>query len=88
MGIHLVNLLSQNADNQMTVTSRSRRTGMGNVVYVQGNGRDLSFLDILLKEKYDVVVDFMNYRTEEFHARYRRLLSSCGQMVRKVVSIV
>ena len=49
--------------------------------YVQGNGHDIAFLNTLLKDKYDVIVDFMNYHTEEFRERYRILLNACGQFV-------
>lgn len=81
MGVHLVDLLSQDSGNRITVTSRSRREGKGNISYVQGNSHDMVFLNTLLKDKYDVVVDFMNYRTEEFRERYQLLLDACGQYV-------
>ena len=81
MGVHLVNLLSSNPNCRITVTSRSRREGKDNVSYVQGNGHDIAFLNTLLKDKYDVIVDFMNYHTEEFRERYRILLNACGQFV-------
>ena len=81
MGVHLVELLSQEPGNRITVTSRSRRKGRGNVSYLQGNGHDMGFVASLLEEKYDVIVDFMNYRTEEFLERYQLLLTSCGQYV-------
>ena len=41
----------------------------------------MGFVAPLLEEKYDVIVDFMNYRTEEFLERYQLLLTSCGQYV-------
>ena len=81
MGVHLVDLLSTNPDCRITVTSRSYRKGKRNVSYVQGNGHDMAFLKTLLKDKYDVIVDFMNYRTEEFRERYQLLLNACGQYV-------
>lgn len=81
MGIHLVGLLSQHPDLQITVTSRSKREGRRNVFYVQGNGHDMTFVIPLLEEKFDVIVDFMNYRTEEFRKRYQQLLAACGQYV-------
>ena len=81
MGVHLVDLLSPNSDCRITVTSRSRREGKGNVSYAQGNGHDMAFLNTLLKDKYDVIVDFMNYHTEEFRERYRLLLNACGQYI-------
>ena len=79
MGTHLVNLLSQNKNYRITVTSRSHYEGKGNVSYVQGNGHDMAFLTMLLKDKYDVIVDFMHYRTEEFGNRYQFMLGACGQ---------
>ena len=81
MGVHLVDLFLQDPDNRIVVTSRSRRMDKGNVRYVQGNGHDMKFLATLLQDKYDVIVDFMNYRTEEFRERYQLLLAACGQYV-------
>lgn len=81
MGIHLVDLLSIRPDMQIIVTSRSKRESRDNVSYVQGNGHDLNFLSLLLKEKYDVIVDFMKYSTEEFQKRYQQLLAACEQYV-------
>lgn len=81
MGVHLVELLSQNPDNRITVTSRSHWEGKGNVSYIQGNAHDMDFLGTLLREKYDVIVDFMVYGTKEFRERYKTLLASCGQYV-------
>lgn len=81
MGIHLVDLLSQNPDNQIVISSRSHRKGKGNVSYIQGNSYDMNFLTMLLNNKYDVIVDFMHYHTEEFRDRYRLLLNACGQYI-------
>ena len=81
MGKHLVDLLSQNIDNKIVVTSRSKRTDNGNVTYVQGNAHDKNFLASLLGGKFDVIIDFMVYRTEEFRERYRQLLMACDQYV-------
>ena len=81
MGVHLVDLLSRDPNKRITVTSRSYREGKNNVSYIQGNGHDMTFLVTLLKEKYDVIIDFMNYHTEEFRERYRLLLNACGQYI-------
>lgn len=81
MGLHLVDLLSKNSDNQLTVSSRRKQIGKDNLTYVQGNAHEMTFLSQILKERYDVIVDFMNYHTDEFKERYQLLLSSCDQYI-------
>lgn len=79
MGVHLVNLLSEYPNNQLVVSSRREQSGKDNLTYVRGDAHNIAFLSQLLKERYDVIVDFMNYHTEEFKERYQLLLASCGQ---------
>ena len=80
MGEHLVQLL-RNTDNVITVTSRKERDNLDNIRYAQGNAHEMPFLNELLKEHYDVIVDFMSYGTEEFESKYMTFLSSCKQYV-------
>ena len=80
MGAHLVELL-RNTDNEVTVTSRKKRDKSDNICYVQGNAHEMSFLNDLLKEHFDVIVDFMSYGTEEFKTKYQTFLDSCKQYV-------
>lgn len=61
MGIHLVDLLSKYSNNQLIVSSRRKLLGKDNLTYVQGDAHNMAFLSQLLKEKYDVIIDFMNY---------------------------
>lgn len=65
------------------VTSRSKReSDHASLEYIHGDARDLEFLqDILTTDEYDVVVDFMNYSTEEFRDRYELLLGNCKQYI-------
>lgn len=82
MGVYLVDYLADYRDNQIVVTSRSAHISKReNVRYVQGNARDNEFVETLLKDKYDVVVDFMNYNIDDFASRYVRLLSSTQQYI-------
>lgn len=81
MGLHLVNELSKCNDNQLVVSSRQKLLGRKNLTYVQGNAHETTFLLQILKERYDVIVDFMSYRTDEFKERYQLLLSSCDQYI-------
>ena len=79
MGVDLVKILGARGD-RVTVTSRSeRKSEFGNVKYVKGNAHNPAFLKSLLAEKYDAVVDFMIYTTDEFRARRDLLLGAADQ---------
>lgn len=81
MGIDLVEMLAQRGE-AVTVTSRSaRKSEYSHVKYVQGDARDTDFLRGLLHDRYDAVVDFMVYSTEEFKERLGLLLDAAGQYV-------
>lgn len=78
MGTHLVDKLIQNGIDTF-VTTRSYRTSGENLHYIQGNAKDLIFLERILDEHWDAVVDFMIYKTEDFRKRYNLLLDSTSQ---------
>jgi nucleoside-diphosphate-sugar epimerase len=80
MGVHLVKLLSDSGNN-VTVTSRSITKSSKNVNYVCGNAHEDVFLNIFLKESWDVIVDFMVYSTSKFELRINNLLNATKQYV-------
>ena len=81
MGVHLVELLSQRGD-AVFVTSRRERPSRKNVTYVRGDAHDNVFLQTLLdSRRWDAIVDFMVYRTEEFRHRVPQLLAATAQYV-------
>ncbi|WOG02683.1 NAD-dependent epimerase/dehydratase family protein [Segatella copri] len=80
MGTHLVSLF-ENTDNEVWVTSRSKRADKHNVKYFQGNAHDVNFLKKVLNQPVDIIVDFMIYTTLEFKNRVNFLLASCKQYV-------
>lgn len=60
----------------VVVTSRSAHASDGSgVEYRQGNAKDDAFLDALLSERFDAIIDFMIYSTDAFSARCETLLS-------------
>ena len=62
---------------EVYITSRSAHaSNERGLVYLQGNAKDEAFLDELLSERFDAIVDFMIYTTESFAARCEKLLSS------------
>lgn len=80
MGEELVPLLAETIDNTLVITSRKKQEVSGNVRYIQGDAMNLDFVfDILRRDSYDVIVDFMLYSVGEFNARYELLLKSCKQ---------
>jgi len=62
------------------VTSRSRHEN-GDIIFHCGNAHENSFLEELLKDEFDVIVDFMSYKTDEFAARASMLCAETGQYV-------
>ena len=79
MGVDLVKILAERGEN-VTVTSRSeRKSEFDNVKYIKGDAHDMTFLQSLLNEKFDAIVDFMVYNTEEFRLRRDMLLSATNQ---------
>jgi nucleoside-diphosphate-sugar epimerase len=80
MGAHLVRLLSDDGV-EVTVTSRSRGGTQGLVRYLQGSAMDPAFLDALLREPWDAIVDFMVYSTASFAGRVAPLLNATSQYI-------
>lgn len=83
MGNYLVNILSENTDNFIYVTTRTKRTSQKeNVNYIEGNAKNEMFLSkVLNKMIWDCVVDFMVYHTTEFQSRVNQILNSTKQYV-------
>lgn len=82
MGEYLIEILNQNPEWQIHVTSRSDRKNHGNIKYIKGNARDHGFMrGLLSNHHYDVIVDFMNYGYDEFMGCHRELLDATGHYV-------
>ena len=80
MGIHLSRILSKSYD--VYITSRSHHENKGGIHYFHGNAKDPVFIkEVLSSEKWDCVIDFMTYKTDEFKNRINLLLSSTSQYV-------
>ena len=78
MGEPLVKLLGERGD-EVYVTSRKKRESNGKIRFIQGDAHDLFFMQQELSKKYDAVVDFMIYSTEDFKKRLRIYLKSTRQ---------
>lgn len=78
MGEPLVRLLSRRGD-EVCVTSRRKRESEENIHYIQGDAHDLAFVQEVLKDGYDAIVDFMIYPTVVFKKRAQIYLDSTDQ---------
>lgn len=77
MGVYLVDILSKANIYNITVTSRSQHNEkVPNARYIKGNARDEKFLKEICKDKWDVIVDFMNYDLLEFQNNMKILLKA------------
>lgn len=63
------------------VTTRHARDTIGPVRYIQGDALNETFLRRLLRQDWDVIVDFMVYDTLGFLSRSDALLGATGQYV-------
>lgn len=76
MGVPLVNILLK-FGHDVVVTSRIERKSRDlRVRYIKGDAKNVIFLREVLKERYDVIVDFMHYHADELNTRIEILLSS------------
>lgn len=80
MGVHVTRLLAEAGCN-VVVTSRRGRESGGGVRYVKGDAKDPAFLNGLLAERWDAVVDFMVWTTSAFRERFEKFLASTDQYV-------
>lgn len=79
MGSPLVDILGQNPKNQIYVTTRLERQGTEHLIYIRGNAKEESFFAFLMEKDYDVIVDFLVYRTDELEKRIPILLEHTKQ---------
>lgn len=81
MGLPLIAKLDSQG-HRVFVTSRFTHTDSGNVRYIVGNARDLSFVESICgKLSFDAIVDFMVYDIFEFKKRYQFMLECTKQYI-------
>jgi len=82
MGSNLVRILDESGIYHIVVTSRKHHEAKGTVEYRQGDAHDYEWLRTILSErKWDAIVDFMIYTTDEFKKRVELLLDATKQYV-------
>lgn len=81
MGVYLAPLLVERGF-AVDVTSRTSRVDTKNIHYITGDAHDTVFLTSILEpKKYDVIIDFMVYATDEFEVKMDILLENTSQYI-------
>lgn len=80
MGIYLVpELISKGYS--VDVTTRTIRKSSSGVQYIIGDAMDESFIQLLVKEHYDAIIDFMIYPSSVIDSRASLLISNTDQYI-------
>lgn len=80
MGVPVVRILAQRG-HDVFVTSRKQRSDKSGIHYLQGNAHESTFVQGLLAQKFDVIIDFMVYSSEEFQSRVDQFLKNSKQYI-------
>ena len=80
MGLHLVDFFKK-TNAEVFVTSRKSRMSERNVKYIHGNARDFNFIQDLLTNSWDVIVDFMVYNTITFQKHIDLILNATSHYI-------
>lgn len=83
IGKALTPLLLKTPDNKVYITSRGgSNSDNPQLTFLQCNAmHDDDLRKVLSERKYDAIVDFMNYRTDDFKRRYELLLTSTSHYI-------
>lgn len=80
IGSHVSEFLKAKGYN-IYITSRSRRESSENISYLQGNAKELAFVNKLCQRHWDVIIDFMVYSLDELKERINTILESTNQYI-------
>lgn len=81
IGTPVVQLLIEHGHEVYVTSRRKRESKNSRLHYICGNAMDLIFLQSILGDnRYDVLIDFMAYTTDQFHQRYEYLLNHVGKL--------
>ena len=81
MGVYLVPELAAMGYEVKVVSFDDVVSDNPRISYVKGNAKDIEYLKGLLKEKFDAIIDFMIYSTEEFKEKHELLLKSTAHYI-------
>lgn len=81
MGVYLVPELAALGYEVAVVSLDQVQSDHPRISYATADAKQIPVLEKLLSDRYDAIVDFMIYSTEEFRARHELLLRSTGHYI-------
>lgn len=81
MGRPLADILTVSGHDVLVTTRTQRVSCNDKLKYMVGNVHDLAFLQEVLSDRFDAIVDFMHYTSIEFAERYNLFLKSTEQYI-------
>lgn len=81
MGVPVVKILAEQ-HNEIYVTTRKKLVSENDMIhYISGDAHDMNFVKNLMTQKFDTVIDFMVYTSNEFKERMELFLSNTKQYI-------
>ena len=80
LGTYLIDSLAS-TDAEIYVTSRKPHQSFQNIHYILGNAKETSFLEDVISNKFDCIVDFMIWPSGLFETIYSKILNKTGQYI-------
>lgn len=81
MGVYLVPELATMGYEVTVVSLDDSPFSHPQISHIKGNAKDANFLTVILTQRFDAIVDFMIYFTEEFRQRFDLLLQNTGHYI-------
>ena len=81
LGEYLIENLINEKKYSIYVTSRKKHNNFENVHYLLGNAKNKIFLDTILKNNFDCIVDFMIWKTNEFNTIVHKLVNKTNHYI-------
>ena len=81
MGRPLVSALYEKGYDLSVVCRKVVEDDRKSIRYFYGDAKDLNFISYILKDYYDVIIDFCWYSSKEFEANYQTLLKNTAQYI-------
>lgn len=81
MGTPLVELLAKQGNDVYVTSRKAREYNNENIHCIAGNAHEMDFVREILKDHYDILVDFMSYSLSELKERLDLILNSVGQYI-------
>ena len=80
LGEYLVDELIR-TNHSVYITSRNKHSNYGNIKFLHGNAKEDTFLNGILKDTYDCIVDFMIWPTSIFKEKIKKIITKTDHYI-------